>query len=121
MATVELLKRVDLEDFGEVSICPGDVNGDGRAELVIPQGVDGPLATASTGGYNHEKTIHCVTVIDLEGNVLWQQGTPMGAGLRKYHGSWPIGPCLVRDSDGQDEIMLYNRRELYIFKVRSDA
>ncbi len=99
-AGVELVSRIDLKDFGEVFILPGDINGDGQAEFIIPQGVDGPCSKASTGGYDHEKTIRCVTALDLNGNVLWQNGTPMGSDHRKYHAGYPVGPCLVRDMDG---------------------
>ncbi len=98
--TIEQIARIDLKDFGEIVLCPGDINGDGKPELIIPQGVDNPKRKASTGGYNHEKTIHCITAIDLEGNILWQNGTPMGSGRRKYHGSPGICPCLVHDLDG---------------------
>ena len=105
--SIELLSHIDLKDFGEVVVLPGDINGDGHVEFVIPQGIDGPCRKASTGGYNHEKTIHCVTAIDIDGNVLWQNGTPIGSGHRKYHAGYPAAPCLVRDldSDGKAEIV----------------
>ena len=100
---VNLVSHIDLKDFGEVCVVPGDINGDGQVEFVIPQGIDGPQRAASTGGYNHEKTIHCITAIDLEGNVLWQNGTPMGSEHRKYHGGSSVGPCLVQDLDGDSK------------------
>ena len=94
---VELVSHIDLKDFGEVCVCPGDINGDGQVEFIIPQGIDGPQHSASSGGYKHEKTIHCITAIDIKGNILWQNGTPMGSDHRKYHGP---GACLVQDLDG---------------------
>jgi hypothetical protein len=100
----EVLREIDLGDFGEVSFFPGDVNGDGKLELVFPQGEDGPRPAASTGFYPHEKTISCLTAIDLAGEVLWQQGRPRPPDHRKYHGS---GPCLVQDvdADGHCEVL----------------
>jgi hypothetical protein len=100
---IEILSHIDLKDFGEICVLPGDINGDGQAEFIIPQGVDGAERKASTGGYNHEKTIHCVTAIDMDGKVLWQNGAPMGAGHRKYHRAPSSGPCLVRDFDGDGQ------------------
>ena len=118
---VERIKRIDLQDFGEVGLFPGDVNGDGKLELVFPQGVDAPDRRASTGGYPHEKTMHCVTAIDLDGNILWQTGTPMGDTPRKYHGS---GPCLVQDfdGDGKAEVVYVTEKDsrLYIRLLRGE-
>jgi hypothetical protein len=101
---IELAREIDLADFGEITLFAGDIDGDGRVELVFPQGEDGPEPRASTGFYPHEKTIRCITAIDLEGNVLWQRGEPMGPDFRKYHGR---GPCLVHDldADGKSEIV----------------
>jgi outer membrane protein assembly factor BamB len=100
---IEKIREIDLKNFGEISIWPGDVNGDGKVELVIPQTSDAPVRKASAGGYPHEKTVHCITAIDLDGNILWQRGTPIGADDRKHHGP---GAFLVHDlnADGQAEI-----------------
>ena len=107
---IELLNVIDLQDYGENNIFPGDINGDGKIELIMPQGIDGPDRKASTGGYNHEKTIHCITAIDIDGNILWQHGSPMGADGRKYHGP---GPCVVADlnNDGKSEIIYLTAAE----------
>jgi hypothetical protein len=99
--SVHTLSDIDVRGFGEISVYTGDVNGDGALELVIPQGADGGTPRPSTGFYPHEKTIHCVTALTLQGEVLWQAGTPMGddsqTAARRYHGR---GPCLVHDIDG---------------------
>ena len=118
---VELLKRIDLHDFGEVSMHTGDVNGDGKLEFVFAQGEDAPDRRASTGGYPHEKTIGCVTAIDQDGEIVWQTGTPMGSGQRKYHGR---GPVLVHDldGDGKAEVVYVTARDsrLYLQLVRGE-
>ena len=46
----------------------GDLNGDGRLEIVLSQRVD-----MASDDY---PTISCLTAIDLEGKVLWQLGEP---------------------------------------------
>ncbi len=96
---IDILTEIDLHDFGEIHVHPGDVDGDGRLELVFAQGQDHAGPAPSTGFYPHEKVIWCVTAIDLEGNVLWQHGRPRPDAdpNRKYHGR---GPVVVHDLDG---------------------
>ena len=117
----ELINRIDLRDFGEVSLHTGDIDGDGKIELVFAQGEDAPDRRASTGGYPHEKTISCVSAIDLDGNIVWQVGKPMGSGPRKYHGR---GPCLVQDldGDGKAEVVYITARDsrLFLQKLRGE-
>ncbi|HOF19518.1 MAG TPA: hypothetical protein PK082_11455 [Phycisphaerae bacterium] len=115
--TVEKVGEIDLRDFGEIGIRCGDVNGDGKTELIIPQMSDAPVRKASAGGYPHEKTVHCITVLDLEGNVLWQKGTPIGEAARKHHGP---GAFVVHDfdADGRDEIIYATQRDNLVFVRR---
>ena len=88
----------------------GDLNGDGRTEILLSQGEDAPARRGSAGGYPHEKTFTCLTALDLHGNVLWQQGTPRPPDRRKFHGS---GGVLVHDlnGDGAAEIVVLTARE----------
>ncbi|MFK7693292.1 FG-GAP-like repeat-containing protein [Paenibacillus sp. HJGM_3] len=48
----------------------GDVNGDGRMELVLVQ----PDARKDVRYIPHQ--VQCVTAFDLDGNLLWQTGEP---------------------------------------------
>ncbi len=103
-ARVELLSELDLQDYGEIRCFPGDINGDGVAEIIFMQASDGPHRRGSTGGYKHQKTVHAVTAINLKGEILWQNGTPIGVTDRKFHGA---GPCMVHDlnCDGKAEVV----------------
>ncbi len=110
MTKIELVQRINCKDFGEIALMAGDINGDGKIELIIPQSEDGPNNKGSAGGYPHEKTNRCLTALDLQGNILWQRGTPMGFDRHKHHG----GPaCMVHDLnlDGKDEIVLMTERD----------
>jgi hypothetical protein len=65
-----LVSTIDLKG---ASGCPGlrlgDINGDGKMEIVMGQPEPQP------GAYTPQVVV-CVTAFDLKGNKLWQYGTP---------------------------------------------
>ncbi|MBT7847857.1 MAG: hypothetical protein HN742_38685 [Lentisphaerae bacterium] len=66
-----LWKRIDTEGFGsDRNLRIGDINGDGQNEIVIAQ----PLMYL---GRDNHTMIRSLTAVDLDGNILWQQGTPV--------------------------------------------
>jgi len=64
-----LWKQIPTRPFGtDRNLRFGDLNGDGRLEIVLAQRVD--------MGSDDYPVISCITAIDLEGRVLWQLGEP---------------------------------------------
>ncbi|CAN5386057.1 hypothetical protein BH09VER1_BH09VER1_07500 [soil metagenome] len=110
MKTYEPYQRIDCRAFGEKIVCFGDINGDGKIEIVIPQFTSCPEKRASAGGYPHEKTNRCVTALDLAGNILWQQGTPLPFDRRRYHGGIS---AMLQDlnGDGCEELVLASTKD----------
>ena len=68
----------------------GDINGDGKMEIVMGQPTD-----QSTLGGGTPQIVVCVTAFDLKGNQLWQYGTP-----GQFHGASSDIPIQVYDMDG---------------------
>lgn len=56
----ECVRRIDLDDFGGWVCRFGDLNGDGTPDAVFVQTVG--------------QEITCVTAVDLDGKILWQNG-----------------------------------------------
>ncbi len=65
-----LWKKILTPQFGtDRNIRFGDLNGDGRKDLLIGQ-------ITHHGPTDSNSEIACMTAIDLDGKVLWRQGTP---------------------------------------------
>jgi hypothetical protein len=83
---------VSMFDISRVSGTPGlrlgDINGDGKMEIVIGQ----PQATVDD--YTPQQVV-CVTAYDLKGKQLWQYGTPGSS-----HAASSDIPIQVYDLDG---------------------
>jgi hypothetical protein len=86
-----LVSTIDLKG---VSGCPGlrlgDINGDGKMELVVAQ----PTDQTTLGDYIPQFVV-CITAFDLKGNQLWQYGK---AGTT--HTASSDIPIQVYDMDG---------------------
>ncbi len=66
----KLWRKISTPGFGsDRNIRWGDLNGDGKLEMVIAQKLD----SIDRGNY---AMISCLTALDLEGKILWQIGTP---------------------------------------------
>ena len=64
----KLINRFSIEAAGNGKGLLGDINGDGRMEVVFVR-ADGDIDDRYVP---HQVT--CVTAFDLEGNMLWQTG-----------------------------------------------
>jgi hypothetical protein len=86
-----LVSNIDLKG---ASGCPGlrlgDINGDGRMEIVVGQPTDQNVIGSGSG-----QIIVCVTAFDLKGNQLWQYGKP-----GQFHTASSDIPLQVYDLDG---------------------
>lgn len=66
-----LLKELDISKAGpRCKMLLGDLNGDGRMELVLAQ----PDNRQDVRYIPHQ--VQCLTAYDLDGNLLWQTGRP---------------------------------------------
>jgi len=85
-----LWRKLETPGFGTGRhIRFGDLNGDGRLEIVFAQHTE-----LLTGGDFCQ--LSCLTAMDLDGNVLWQWGEP-----HRQHGLVPSDmPVQIHDVDG---------------------
>ncbi|HEU5138337.1 MAG TPA: hypothetical protein VFT51_00065 [Bacillales bacterium] len=94
----ELLGTVDISAAGlRNKMLIGDLNGDGRMELLMVQ---------PDGGIDDRYIPHqvqCLTAFDLEGHVIWQVGTPDP----EAGGPGSDYPAQIYDidGDGQNEVL----------------
>ena len=87
--TPVLLKTFDISKFvGTPGMRLGDINGDGKMEIVMGQPMPQP------GAYTPQQVV-CITAYDLTGKQLWQYGTPGTS-----HGASSDIPIQVYDMDG---------------------
>jgi len=121
-----LLTQIDLH--GRVAgrqLRIGDVNGDGRKELVV--------ARCTKRGLNDDyNCIRSISAIDLDGRVLWDYGLP-GPTANKIstRTNHPDAPELLTadlpfqvydlDGDGRDEVILYRHFHLIVLDGATGA
>lgn len=94
---------MELKELGKIDISPagkycrmwlGDINGDGRMEIVMVQ----PDSDLDDRYFPH--SVYSATAFDLNGNILWQIGTP-------DENAKPSGadiPAQIYDIDGDGEL-----------------
>lgn len=90
-----LLGEIDISAAGpRCKMLLGDLNGDGRMELLLVQ----PDNRQDVRYIPHQ--VQCLTAFDLQGNLLWQTGTPdPGAGSQGSD-----YPAQIYDIDGDDKL-----------------
>lgn len=117
-ATAQLTSCFSVEPFGGDITLLADINGDGRQELLILQ---------SAGNLGQEcfrqrddvddvdRALFCLTAVTLEGNVLWQIGTPYDREMpfTGHGGGWMLGAADV-DADGAAEVLMIRHGRLCI-------
>ncbi len=106
-----LAATIDLSPAGIGNkLLLGDLNGDGRMEI---------LAVQADGGIDDRYVPHqiqCMSVFDLEGNMLWQVGTP----VKNPGGFGSDFPAQIYDIDGDgfNEVICVMNKRLKIFDGR---
>lgn len=92
-----LLKEIDISAAGGGKGLLGDINGDGRMELVFVQ------ADSEIDDRYVPHQITCVTAYSLDGSLLWQYGKPN----EKPGGFGSDFPCQIYDidDDGRLEVL----------------
>lgn len=105
-----LIRKLNIEAAGKnAKALIGDVNGDGRMELVMIQ---------ANGGIDDRYEPHqvqCITTFDLNGNMLWQIGTPNTVpGTFGLFGSDFPAQIIDIDGDGKNEILCVMNKRFYI-------
>ncbi len=102
----ELWRRIDTPDFGTGRhLRFGDLNGDGRLEIVLAQYTD------MLDGDNFP-VLSCLTAIDLDGGILWQWGEPS-----RDHGIIPADLAFQvhdLDGDGSPEVVCCRNFEICV-------
>lgn len=90
-----LLGKVDFSAAGSgCKMLLGDINGDGRMEMILVQ----PNGDIDARYVPHQVT--CVTAFDFNGTMLWQQGEPV-----ENHGKFGSDfPAQVFDIDGDGNL-----------------
>lgn len=106
-----LLNTIDITAAGGGKGLLGDVDGDGRMELILVQGDSG----IDDRYVPHQVT--CVTVYGLDGTKLWQKGTPMEE-PGKFGADFPAQVYDI-DGDGKLEILCVMDQKFLILDGRS--
>jgi len=74
-----LLGEFPIADFGGDRVELADLNGDGELELLILQSagqLKSQLHADRSDVDEADRSLHCLTALSLEGDVLWQSGRP---------------------------------------------
>ncbi|WP_307416935.1 hypothetical protein [Paenibacillus sp. W2I17] len=106
------IARVDISEAGErCKMLLGDLNGDGRLEMLLVQ---------ADGGIDDRYVPHqvcCLTAFDLEGTLLWQVGTPdpdaggPGSDYPAQIADW--------DGDGNNEVLCVMDKQFLVLDGRT--
>lgn len=108
----ELIGTIDIRSAGKNNkLLLGDLNGDGRMELLLVQ---------PDGGIDDRYVPHqicCMTAFDLQGNRLWQVGTPE----ENPGGFGSDFPAQIYDIDGDgfNEVLCVMEKQFHIFDGRT--
>jgi outer membrane protein assembly factor BamB len=93
-----LVGKIDIHAAGpRCKMLLGDLNGDGRMEMLLVH----PDNRQDVRYIPHQ--VQCLTAFDLEGNLLWQTGTP-DSGAGSAGSDYPAQIADI-DGDGQLEVL----------------
>ncbi|MGE5648404.1 MAG: hypothetical protein ACM336_21705 [Acidobacteriota bacterium] len=108
-----LWKKFETPKFGAGrNVRFGDLDGDGRADMLIAQNIP----RVSGDAFDH---ISCLTAVTLDGKVLWQSGRPDPRnGLLTNDTPFQIHDI---DGDGRNEVVLVRDFKLQILDGRTAA
>ena len=112
---MKLWKIIDLKDFGcGRQIRFGHLTGTGEWHIVLAQCQKRVYKDAYA-------SISCLTAIDLDGNVLWQNGEPSGhEAMGLLSADVPLQVYDI-DGDGVDEVIMAKNFEIFILDGRTGA
>lgn len=106
---MKLLRKVSLPNHPSGrSIRFGDLTGDGRTDILLAQGTELPA---------DQYMIHCLTAIDLDGNILWRRGEPTGD--RETLAADLAFQIYDIDDDGLNEVVCTMNFEILILDGRT--
>ena len=113
-----LMRQFSIEPFGGNVAKLADIDGDGELELLIMQ-TAGQFQSKVFGQRDDmdevDRTVHCLTAVTLEGQVLWQVGRPYD---REAPYTGHGGPDMFQvddiDADGAAEVVLLRQDSLVV-------
>lgn len=106
----KVYKKIELGEYAARIMRIGDLDGDGRPELVFAQSEN--IVTGERYHHNIYRHISCLTAIDLEGRILWQVGR---ADPRNFPAETELPVGLIDiDGDGRDEVVVARNFKLMI-------
>ncbi len=108
-----LVNTIDIAAAGGGKGLLGDVDGDGRMELIFVQGDSG----IDDRYVPHQAA--CVTAYRLDGSLLWQKGTPMEV-PGNFGADFPAQVCDI-DEDGNLEVLCVMEGKFLILDGRTGA
>jgi hypothetical protein len=126
-ATAALPKKAVLKEtfsiasFGGDTLQLADLDGDGQLDLLVLQSA-GQFCSKIYGKRDDldevDRTLYCLTAVNLKGKVLWQDGTPYSRDFPfTSHGAQGGGLMLCvddLDADGKPEVVVMRHGELAI-------
>ena len=86
-----LFRKLNLKNYGSWLVRYGDLNGDGEADILFVQ-------------VDRKRRITCLTAIEMNGRILWQQGKPN----KRHYSITADAPVQIVDfyGDARNEVVL---------------
>ncbi|MFC1715997.1 hypothetical protein ACFL6S_20170 [Candidatus Poribacteria bacterium] len=116
-----LMNSFSIEPFGGDVLEIADLNGDGELEMLTLQTAGqfcSKVYSNRTDLDEVDRTLHCLTAVTWDGEILWQDGVPYnrdmpftGHGAQAGNMMLAVGDI---DSDGKPEVMVIRHGELAI-------
>lgn len=116
-----LVNSFSVAAFGGDTVCPADINGDGKLELLVMQS-PGQFCSKRYAGQKDldavDRELYCLTAVTFQGKVLWQDGKPYDRDFPfTSHGAQGGRLMLCVDdvdADGKPEVLVVRHGELAI-------